>query len=134
MWFQFFNVIFLIFQIFGILFLIRLSSSSAMFALMVLFLLYIYTRYNISLHYRTQRAISSILTAQVQAIISTLVTGIPQTERQRLKDDHLLTSLRFFKACHWRKDPMTKDRYFRWSSGPLCICLSLGSNPCPLCS
>ena len=52
----------------------------------------IHNQCNISMYYRTQCAIWPI--RQVQP--NCHVTGIPLTERQRLKDDHLWMSLRFF--------------------------------------
>ena len=62
----------------------------------------------------------------VQVPPNSQITDIPLTERQRLKDDHLSTSLRFFNL------PL--------GIGPndirttIYICLYLGLNPHPLCS
>ena len=56
---------------------------------MILLLYCINTQSNISIYYYMTHP-----TVQVQ--INSQETGIPLTERQRLKDDHLSTSLRFF--------------------------------------
>ena len=55
-------------------------------------------------------------TVQVQP--NSQVTDIPLTETQRLKDDHLSMSLRFFNLP-LGIGPMTEDRHFKWSSEPL---------------
>ena len=60
------------------------------------------------------------------------VTDITLTDRQRLKDDHLSTSSRFFNlplGIGWSDRGLP----FKWSSKPLCICLYLGLNQGPLC-
>ena len=62
----------------------------------------------------------------VQVQSNSQITDILLTERQRLKDDHISTSLRFFK-------PTTGD-WTRWqrTDSPLFICLYLGLYPRPL--
>ena len=56
--------------------------------------IYIYTQHNISMYYRSQSAIWPHPTVQVQP--NSQVTDITLTGRQRLKDNHLSTSLWFF--------------------------------------
>ena len=70
-------------------------------------------------------------TVQVQS--NSQITDIPLTERQRLKDDYLSTSLRFFNLP-LGIGPNDRGSPFKWSSEPLCVCLYLGLNPRPLCS
>ena len=62
-----------------------------------------------------------------------LVPGIPLTERQRLRDNHLSMPLGFL-TCHWEYDPVTDDHHFKLSFEPRCICLYLGFNPHSLVS
>ena len=57
-------------------------------------------------------------------------TDISLTQRQRLKDDHLSMSLRFFGLSLG----IGANDHFKWSFELICICLYLDLNPCPLCS
>ena len=73
---------------------------------------------------------------QVQAnCLYWLTSPPPQLKEQRLKDDHLSMSLRFFSLPLGDRTQWQRDRHFKWvTSEPLCICLYLGLSPRPLCS
>ena len=83
------------------------------------------------LHHRRLSPVWPVLTVQVQNKF--LVTDIPLTGRQDIRDEYLSTSLRFFSLPLLISAPNTSSD-FNWSSGPLWFCLYLGSIPCPLCS